>query len=600
MWKFVYICSCVTLLAFYSCRQDSLSTLPALEKAEALMEEHPDSSLAILQNVNSPENLSDGQYATWCLLLTEAKDKTFGIHTSDSLISVAANYFEKQKDIERKAKVWYYMGRVNQDLQQYEETLGYYQKAISYAKKLQLNKQLMLIFNQMSNLYCLQKVYDEALIAAKKAEGYNSLAGDTFNMPYIIRDIGRVYLCMGEMDSSQVYYDRSLSVAKSFNLKAEAAIQREIGINYKMQGYYELAIQSIRNSIAIYPEGVSASTYLNMGSSFYFLNHYDSAQYYLSKSQNSQDIFTKAGSFLYLYKLAVSEKDYEKAIEYNAQYQILSDSINANNQEGEIRELIHKYEQQELKTDLELQVFRERTIYGGCVFLLLISLLGSLVFYLKQRLVKERIVRLQEKRIQQERSLRLQSEEQLLQNKYQIELNLRQIDIDNQQIKQKEESLRCKTDELSTINQHLLTYKNRLLEKENEIIELKMYNKRYSDRLFSESGFLERIQIAGADVQSLEQPVLPLMNHEFHLLKKELNLCYDDFVIRLESKFPQLKEQEINICCLLKAGGRTMNIAYIVGLTRNAVTKKKGYILKKMDLIDEKDIDSLDGFLCYF
>lgn len=43
-------------------------------------------------------------------------DTNFVKHTSDSLINIALDYFEKQDDPVRRATALYYEGRVNQDL----------------------------------------------------------------------------------------------------------------------------------------------------------------------------------------------------------------------------------------------------------------------------------------------------------------------------------------------------------------------------------------------------------------------------------------------------------------------------------------------------
>jgi hypothetical protein len=90
-----------TLLAFiifFSCHQVSQQH-PILEQAEKVMSEHPDSALFLLEQVATPEKMPERDYATWCLLITEARDKNYIEHTSDSLINVAIQYFEKKKDI---------------------------------------------------------------------------------------------------------------------------------------------------------------------------------------------------------------------------------------------------------------------------------------------------------------------------------------------------------------------------------------------------------------------------------------------------------------------------------------------------------------------
>lgn len=82
------------------------------------MENRPDSAARILREVELPEKLPEEQYAAWCLLMTQATDESNEPHLSDLYISFAVNYYNREKDQERKAISLYYKGRVNQDIGQ--------------------------------------------------------------------------------------------------------------------------------------------------------------------------------------------------------------------------------------------------------------------------------------------------------------------------------------------------------------------------------------------------------------------------------------------------------------------------------------------------
>lgn len=89
-----------------------------LPKIENLMPQHPDSALMLLEQIENKENLSRKDKAHYYLLLTETQDKTFVKHETDSLITIATDYYEETDDLERKAKAWYYKGLINNDLDQ--------------------------------------------------------------------------------------------------------------------------------------------------------------------------------------------------------------------------------------------------------------------------------------------------------------------------------------------------------------------------------------------------------------------------------------------------------------------------------------------------
>lgn len=81
------------------------------------MDQHPDSALKIMVDFNDTDYLSEKEKSDYYLLLTEAKDKNYITHTSDSLINTAVKYYEEGTDPVIKAKSYYYQGRVYHDMQ---------------------------------------------------------------------------------------------------------------------------------------------------------------------------------------------------------------------------------------------------------------------------------------------------------------------------------------------------------------------------------------------------------------------------------------------------------------------------------------------------
>ena len=65
----------------------------ALTRAEALMNEYPDSAWAVLNTLFSDEMGQNRTLAHYALLYTQAQDKTYRDETNDSLISIAVDYF---------------------------------------------------------------------------------------------------------------------------------------------------------------------------------------------------------------------------------------------------------------------------------------------------------------------------------------------------------------------------------------------------------------------------------------------------------------------------------------------------------------------------
>jgi hypothetical protein len=76
-------------------------------------------------------------------------------------------------------------------------------------------------------------------------------------------------------------------------------------------------------------------------------------------------------------------------------------------------------------------------------------------------------------------------------------------------------------------------------------------------------------------------------SEKFYLLFNEL---YDDFETKIIQFFPCLNEQEVRICCLLRAGFDTSNISFILEYVPITVRLKKTIIRKKIGMTDGGDV----------
>lgn len=129
---------------------------PMLLEVEKIIEEQPDSALSILNKIENINQLSEKDHATYCLLLTQAQDLNYITHTSDSLIKIAATYFEKSSDKQKASLSYYYMGRVNADLYDALKAQEYYLKALEVGEKTKDYHLLARICNNLGTLYNYQ------------------------------------------------------------------------------------------------------------------------------------------------------------------------------------------------------------------------------------------------------------------------------------------------------------------------------------------------------------------------------------------------------------------------------------------------------------
>lgn len=546
----------LTIVVFFSCAKHTV--VKELIQAESLMITSPDSALALLESIPSPEKMSKSDYAEYCLLLTEAQDKNYYKFKSDSVIRVAAEYILSKNNNSLKARTYYMLGRVYHEMMRYERGQENYLQAIPFAKKENNYPLLLRIHNQCGNLYRNRKLYDKALFALHEALKYCRMVDDLNNLPYCLRDIGRVHLLTGETDSTLYYYNKAIDIARINKVRSvESVIYKELGVAYKAAGKYRDAIEAIKRSSNLNTLEQESSLCLTLGSLYLYLNNIDSAAYYLNYAENSTNRYTVAGANYYKYKLAVQTGNYKQAVYLNELYQSKKDSLNMLADKDELLEVIHRFEQEELKTRLEIERVQRERSYLIILLIVITALGGLIIIYYRHRFRKEKELAEQRRQLQNEKN------------------------------------------RIATLQRQFREQESILLEQQNQLLQLKEDRRILGDQFFSQTEYKERISLTNPTHMLEEsQGLIPFSMKEMNELKEVINLLYNNFTNRLQNQYPLLNNQDIDICCLIKAGAKTRHLANLLCITPDAVTKKKRVISKKTDSFENRM--NLSEFLVRF
>lgn len=236
-----YIVFC--LLFFVTCNKQPKELLPELSYAESLMQRCPDKALAVLDSMEVPSPSDKFQYATWCLLITQARDKNYIKHTSDSLINIALAYFEGQDDPQRKATTLYYEGRVNHDMDNADEATEFYLRARDIAEDIEDYKLLYLINSHLGSLYAYRNLADLALEAYEKAHNYSIQLMDSALISFSYSYLGRASALKEDWQKGLDFYKKAIDIAEeSKNTKALILATGEISTVYNAMSMLDSSI----------------------------------------------------------------------------------------------------------------------------------------------------------------------------------------------------------------------------------------------------------------------------------------------------------------------------------------------------------------------
>ncbi len=201
--RFIFVLMLLYAFLGFSCSQEAREISPELARIDSIMWDHPDSALTLLGKMPKPSPSDKLNDATWCLLYTQAWDKNYKRHTSDSLINVAFRYFDQREDGLRKAQAWFYKGSVWKDLGKLEGATECYVRARDLIGSFDDPLFASLICQTLGRIYREQDVYDQAFKLFREAIYYVTQVPRCDTWSHAYSELGRTFAECKQLDSAR-------------------------------------------------------------------------------------------------------------------------------------------------------------------------------------------------------------------------------------------------------------------------------------------------------------------------------------------------------------------------------------------------------------
>ena len=535
----------ISCLSFFSCSSDSWKAAAILQSAEKTVEQSPDRALVILDSIRNPYELNEKHYAEYTLRLVQAKDKAYKDIVSDTLIFKARDYFKKKNDLKNAALSEFYCGRVLQSQGQAENAMKNYLEAKKIAEI--IGDRYLCGFAEffMGGLNYDQLLYDEAIAHYRNATMDWAHCKDIYKKQTAVCEaLGNTFLLKDFPDSAFYYYRKGLELAQLNNDSIiQIDIKQNMGVAFLEIGQIDSAKKMTMEALPLSKnKNQQAKLYLNLSKIFYSENKNDSALYYskLSLELSDDDHFLQASIYLSLSEIEESSRNFQNSLAYHQQYAKHLASILDDNKDVNMLEVQKKYDFELLQNaNKELVIDR---LWISILFILIIITIS--LFFLRNHIL--------------DREALLAIKQQLYQEKAMIK---------EKNIKNKS-SFDNATDEI---------------------------NMKLRDVLFKQLDILRKISLLENHLKPEEKEsgkkILEKVNGILHNSKEKMdwgifyqiiNILYDNFLNRLKAL--QLSEEELHLCCLLKIGFSSAEIALLTGSTSNIVQKRKSAIRDKLKM----------------
>ena len=316
------------------------------------------------------------------------------------------------------------------------------------------------------------------------------------------------------------------------------------------------ALNLMRSNLGIIEhENVRQAYYALIGEMMCNCKQYDSAIYYLSKSVEGDDYFTKFGSATNLSRVYDSLGDYEKKSYYDGIVaQLGMKRINSNFSTDRIRAMNDMYNERKHNA-IETKA-RKRIVSISLISLALI--VATAIFFRYRHLKENRLL-------------------------------LKRIDEMTDDINTKDDVIRNISYKHSLITGKIKN-KNAELQKQTEII--KKQNEEIllmKEKLDKEQAAVRMDAFLGSEIcfRIMNDKDLQMNQDDFDLLLRSANLNLRGFVVNISKEYPRLKKEDLCYICLMLIDLNDKQISSLFGVTYSAIKTRRSKICNIIEVKNE-------------
>ena len=541
------VLAAIWALAALTCCNRHDGAADTLERAESLLPIRHDSAEVYLDSIPHPDRLAEDSRALYGLLRTIVQNRQDKGIKSDSLIRGSYEYYRDASRagqtsdealLRRYAQSCYYMAlfyKACDSIKQCEDLLH---QAIKGSERCEDWHTCYLAYNILG--YTTKWGNDEYAIqqTLKALDTYYKINDDVTNEVLIMAKLAGRYLTAGYPDSALKYNQKGYELAEKNHLqKIQNQMCTKLASTYRYIGEYEKALYYAKRGITTADGEVLAASLKNLSACYYACDSLEQSKKILKSIQCDSDYIAEYTILRDLSEIAIKQRDFDSLFIYvDSAYECLEDRY------FHLQGVKDEYYQENLAQELEKERMLHEAKLNKWVAVSIISVL-ALIALIIYNVLRKRIAAERQRRLDALRSQRLAQERQE-----------RVIAEQEREITHQREIIAQKAMTLSVIQKHLL------------------------DKIdyFSQ-------ELSGNETVRMSPDAW-----------QELETLLDDtgggFVRNLRQQHQDFKEEDIQLCMLVRLKLDNAIIGRIYGIGVEAVKKRKSRLKKKCFQIADPSI----------
>lgn len=520
-----------------------------LYRIEKMYNDHPMEARAVLLKID-PRSLTRKERALYGLLRIKNHSRYDSFTELDSLAEEAIDYYRHAIDSSRLFQLYYFKGKILGEKGFLVRAAVHYRKAQEYAVENDLDTRYLLS-SSMGRMYHVKMMREDEKRAKLEVLHYAGLLNDSLLLGQALIEMSGYYYGTGDYELCRGVLKQAVRLMPVSDKERLATVYAKLSQTYLSVNRGDSALYYIDRALALTTDRLAVYRYYNRkGDAFLKLGRKDSAEYYFSYSLVSGDIRTQMAAYYDLSGLKEESGDRSGALKYLRLYVAQRDSLDLERKELFFDNLsnIAAYQRAREKADLKESELNRKKITFYRILMGVFFVLSLLVWL-----------------------------------SYRNERHRRKLKAN---IRQKEENI----------------MRALLLQQEAE-------NKLLKEREGKEQAEMERLSLTVEYYKRLNAMTIPfllrsrnrqgamhLKEEEWSIIIENTNACFEGFTLRIKAVYPQLTEEEIRFCCLIKMELPISLLSEVYHIARTSISRKKVRLKEKMRIEEMTLDDFIRGF----
>ena len=524
-------------------------------------------------------------------LLTAAKAHYYhavGLTERDDIVGACEHYLcalEIMEPLVETSPLWRLMTK-DKGLMAKGERLKSQEKENAHSSKLEAQSPdyekirfIALIYTRLGRVFYNENYCDLAILKYKKALNCLNIIKDSIPISYTYKTIGNVYQLLDKADSALYHYRRSLEIYSGLTNKLD--IEKSIAQILFERGERDSAYTLIKNNLdKLDNYSQRDSYYATFGEMYYMDKVYDSAIFYLEKSVESQNYYTKQLSSQKLSAIYDSIGDYEKKVYYD---NIISDlsvkGIKRSVKNNQLQDVYDKYKERNVEKERAINKKRTKLIVITFTVILILSFAATLfIRYIYKRKQEDYINSIKEK----DENL-LEKDIIIKQIESEIKEYHKEIE-DNKLINKDKDNLVSLAIECLEMRKKEISDKEKIIRKQQkELANINHNNKSSLSRYYDS-------EICKIILSKKEIEYAPLSIEELTSLLESANNNLGGIIDKLNLQYPQLDKDDMCLICLILLHINKSGLPYLLNRSRKNIWERTKRIKTIMNIGEKEDL----------